>query len=96
MIIPLSHQQEVLDIIEDFYKNNDIGRVIWSCGLGKSLLSIFIIKKFKFKINLIGVPRTFLLSQFQDDILLIFPNRENILFVGGKDINSTTNDNDIK
>ena len=95
-INPLSHQQEVLDIIEDFYKNNDIGRVIWSCGLGKSLLSIFIMKKLKFKINLIGVPRTFLLSQFQDDILLIFPNKENILFVGGEYINSTTNNNDIE
>ena len=95
-IIPLSHQQEVLDMIENFFENNDIGKICWSCGLGKTLLAIFIIKKLNFKINLIGVPRTFLLSQFQDDILLIFPNRENILFVGGKDFKSTTNDNIIK
>jgi predicted helicase len=95
-VIPLPHQQEVLDMIENFYKNYNICRVCWSCGLGKTLLAIFIIKKLNFKINLIGVPRTFLLSQFQDDILLIFPNRENILFVGGKDFKSTTNDNIIK
>ena len=95
-VIPLTHQQEVLDVIDNFYINNNIGRICWSCGLGKTLLAIFIIKKLGFKINLIGVPRTFLLSQFQEDILLIFPNEENILFVGGKDFKSTTNDNIIK
>ena len=95
-IIPATHQLDVLNIIDDFYINNKIGKIIWSCGLGKTLLSIFIIQKLNFKINLIGVPRTFLLQQFQKEILLIFPNKNNILFVGGNEDNSTTNNNIIK
>jgi len=44
-IIPLSHQHEILNIITNFYTNNDKGKLIWPCGLGKTLLGIFCAKK---------------------------------------------------
>ena len=38
-IKPLQHQQDVLNKIKDYYENNDIGKLIWACGLGKSLMT---------------------------------------------------------
>jgi len=78
-IIPKPHQKDIIDIIDIFYSNNNIGNIIWTCGLGKSLLSIFIIQKLNFKKIIIGVPSCFLQHQFAKEILEIFPNKENIL-----------------
>jgi predicted helicase len=38
---PKEYQKEVIDRIEEFYQSRKIGKILWSCGLGKSLLSIF-------------------------------------------------------
>lgn len=54
-IKPNEHQIEVLNKIKDFYDVNDIGKICWSCGLGKALLSIFIVQKMNFKTVVIGV-----------------------------------------
>ena len=70
--------------------------MIWSCGLGKSLLSIFIVKKLNYKLVVIGVPSINLQKQMKEEIYKIFPKYENILYIGGindDNINSTT---DIK
>lgn len=96
---PNQHQQEILNLIENFYLNNDKGKLIWTCGLGKTLLSIFINKKLGFKSVIIGIPNKNLQNNFKDDILKIFPNKKNILFVGGdknKEIKTTTDKNEIK
>ncbi len=78
-ITPKIHQKEIIEIIDNFYLNNKIGNIIWTCGLGKSLLSIFIIKKLNYKKIIIGVPSCFLQHQFAKEILEIFPNKNNIL-----------------
>jgi hypothetical protein len=44
---PYYYQQEILDIIENFYAKNDIGIILWACGLGKALLGILIVQKLK-------------------------------------------------
>ena len=87
---PLSHQTHIIDMISDFYNINNIGKLIWSCGLGKTLLSIFIVQKLKFNKIIIGVPSKFLQKQFITEILKIYPNKDNILCVGGDYYNSTT------
>ena len=89
-IKPLQHQQDVLNKIKDYYENNDIGKLIWACGLGKSLMTLFIIKQMNFISNLICVPSITLQKQWKKTILSVFPNKENILLVGGNSINSTT------
>jgi len=96
---PNYQQQNILDNIDNFYQTNDIGKLIWACGLGKALLSILIVKKLHFKNIVIGVPSNYLQKQIKNEILKIFPNKNNILFVGGEKqdgIESTTSKNNIK
>jgi superfamily II DNA or RNA helicase len=97
---PLQHQFEVLRKIIEYYNNNDIGKIIWCCGLGKTLLSLFIIELMRFKTILYGVSSTNLQIQMADEILKLYPNSSNdILFVGGNDyldIKSTTDINIIE
>ena len=97
---PLQHQIEVLRKIIDYYNNYDIGKIIWCCGLGKTLLSLFIIELMRFKTILYGVSSTNLQIQVADEILKLYPNSsKDILFVGGNDyldIKSTTDINIIK
>lgn len=97
-IKPTPHQQDVLDRSVAFYQSNDIGKIIWACGLGKALLSILMVKLLKYKSIVFGVPSVSLQQQIVTEILKIFINKNNILFVGGDDyagIKSTTNKNDI-
>jgi len=97
---PLDHQKNILDKIDYYYSNNNIGKLIWSPGLGKTIMSLLIIKKLNFKKIIIGVPGKYLQKQFKDDIIKLFPNIDNILFIGGisekkdiKEINSFLNKN---
>lgn len=83
MITPNGHQQYILDIIEDFFNLYSIGKIVWACGLGKALLSILIVKLLEFKSVVIGVPGNNLQKQIKNEVLKIFPNKTNILFVGG-------------
>lgn len=95
-INPEDHQTEVLLKINDFYKNNDIGKIIWSCGLGKSLLSIFIVKLLHFKLVVFGVPSINLQRQMKEEIVKIFPDCENILYIGGICDDNVKSTNNIK
>lgn len=97
-ILPNLHQQHILNIIDEFFINNNIGKIVWACGLGKALLSILIVKLLNFKSVVIGVPSNCLQKQITTEVLKIFPNKNNILFIGGNendDIISTTDKNII-
>jgi len=98
-IKPNEQQQFVLDNIKNFYLNNNIGKILWACGLGKALLSVLIVNLLGFKSIVFGVPSKNLQKQIKNEILKIFPNKSNILFVGGDEsdgIKSTTGKNQIK
>ena len=90
-LLPLDYQQEILDIIYQFYQDNKIGKLLWACGLGKTLMSLFIIKHLNCKNILIGVPSILLQQEFKKEILRLFPNEDNILCIGGDEegINNT-------
>jgi predicted helicase len=94
-IIPNKQQKDVLVNIKDFYVNNDIGKILWSCGIGKTLLSILITQQLEFKRIIIGVSSNYLQEQFVKEILLIFNNKSNILLIGSYS-NATTNITKIK
>lgn len=83
MIEPNKHQQYILEIIEGFFNLYNTGKIVWACGLGKALLSILIVKLLEFKSVAIGVSSNNLQKQIKNEILKIFPNKTNILFVGG-------------
>ena len=98
-ISPNTQQLQILNIIQEFYNNNNIGYILWPCGLGKCLLSIFIIKKLNCKCVVFGVPSNFLQKQIKNEIIKLFPNKTNILYIGSNnndDIISTTDINIIK
>ncbi len=98
VIEPNNHQQYVLERIEEFYNFNNIGKIVWACGLGKALLCILIAQLLKFKSVVIGVPSNNLQKQIKNEILKIFPNKTNILFVGGDEtdgIKSSTDKTEI-
>ena len=90
-------QQEVLDKIENFYANNEISYILWACGLGKALLGILIVQKLNCKLVVIGVPSVYLQKQMKNEIMKIYNNHENILYIGGEteQIVSTTKEDDI-
>ena len=95
---PNLQQQYILGIIEKFFEQNNIGKLIWACGLGKALLTILIVKLMNYKSIIIGVPGKNLQNQMKKEILKLFPNKSNILFVGGDEndnIKSTTDKSKI-
>jgi predicted helicase len=97
-IIPYEYQRNIILKIKNFYKDNNIGKIIHACGLGKSLTSILIVQELNCKLVLIGVPSIYLQKQIKNEIIKIFKNGNNILYVGGdseNNINSTTNIDEI-
>ena len=99
---PYNYQQEILDKIEDFYAINNIYKLIWSCGLGKALLGILIVQKLNCKSVVIGVPSIYLQKQMKNEIMRIYNNHKNILYIGGDTeenenykIESTTKEDEI-
>jgi superfamily II DNA or RNA helicase len=84
-IIPREHQINVLLKINDFYKDNNIGKLIHACGLGKALLGILIVQKLKCNTVIIGVPSIYLQKQMRKEIMKIYNNHDNILYIGGED-----------
>ena len=95
-IKPEDHQTEVLLKIDEFYKSNDIAKLVHACGLGKSLLSIFIVKLLHFKLVVFGVPSINLQRQMTEEIMKIFPNYKNILYIGGTCDDNVKSTNNIK
>jgi predicted helicase len=72
IIKPKDYQIEILNKIDEFYDKNNIGKLLWACGLGKTIMSLFITKHLKFKKILIGVSSCYLQSQFSDEINKIY------------------------
>lgn len=62
------YQEDTLTKMLNYYKKYDIGKLLWSCGLGKTLMSLFFVKEMGYKKICIGVPSVFLQKQFRDEI----------------------------
>jgi superfamily II DNA or RNA helicase len=86
-IPPNQQQMDVLEIVGAKYLTTDKLKLYWACGLGKALLGILIVKHLGFKKVVIGVPSIYLQKQMINEIKRIFPNKDNILCVGGNETN---------
>ena len=75
-IKPFAYQKNFLVIIKEFYKNNNVARFCWSCGLGKALMSIFIVYEMNFSKVIICVPTIYLQNQMEKEILKIYPKKK--------------------
>jgi predicted helicase len=82
LITPKDYQLDVLNKIEEFYNENNIGKLLWFCGLGKSIMSLLIAKKLKFKKIIIGVSSCYLQLQFKEEVKLVFGNSAKIIIIG--------------
>jgi predicted helicase len=61
---PLPHQDKLIPIILDHYKNYDLGRLCIACGTGKTFLAFWVtIRELKLNKIFIVVPSLYLLSQ---------------------------------
>lgn len=85
---PYDFQRDVLQHIPLFFEKYNRLKLIWPCGLGKALFSIFVVKKMRFKTVLIGVPSIDLQKQMKKEILRIFPETDNILCIGSVETTS--------
>ena len=79
---PNEIQSNILENVELYYSNNNIGKLLAACGVGKTLASLFISKKLKSRTIIIGVPYTTLLEQWKGEISKLY-SANDILLVGG-------------
>jgi len=96
MVSPLLHQLDALEKAIKYFKTHDKGKLLWACGLGKTIFSLFLIKYLGCSNIMIGVPSVFLQNQFADEIKRVFPKLKHILCVGGDGPQSTTSDRKIR
>lgn len=55
-IMPRDYQFKVLHKLAEFYKQNNKAKLIWACGLGKTIMSLLIAERMNFYNVFIGVP----------------------------------------
>jgi superfamily II DNA or RNA helicase len=72
--IPRADQEEIINKSIEYYKNNDKGMLILTCGVGKTLISLWITQKLGSNHIIIGVPNLELLKQWENVIKIIFHN----------------------
>jgi predicted helicase len=79
---PNDMQSDIVKCGIEFYKANNRGKFNGACGIGKTLISLFISKGLGCKTILIGVPYTNLLYQWNEEIKKLYLKTD-ILIVGG-------------
>tara|TARA_B100000768_G_scaffold181553_1_gene205025 strand:- start:590 stop:2857 length:2268 start_codon:yes stop_codon:yes gene_type:complete len=80
-IVPRGIQQDILDL--NYFDKNNEGHLIIPCGVGKTILSLFLNNQIKSKKTIIGVPSLNLVGQFKNECLK-FTTSKNIICIGSK------------
>ena len=73
-LIPRKYQEEIITKSLNHFNENDKGLLVLTCGMGKTLLSLWIAQRLKASSILIGVPNNELLKQWKKEIKKIFDN----------------------
>jgi predicted helicase len=84
--IPRNYQETIIHKSNDYFQSNDKGLLILPCGVGKSLISLWIAQKMNAKTILIGVPNILLLKQWKKDVCELFPYVPHLIISGGVEI----------
>lgn len=71
---PRNYQEIIINNAVSYYKQNDKGMLIIPCGVGKTLISLWIAQKLNSNKILIGVPNKLLLKQWNEVINVLFQN----------------------
>ena len=76
-------QQIIIDKSYKYFQTNDKGMLILMCGVGKTLVSLWVTQKLNFSKIIIGVPNKLLVKQWSIEIKKIFLNSKYLLVKGG-------------
>lgn len=77
---PRDYQKEIIDLSADYLQNRNKGILVLTCGVGKTLIALWVAQKLASRTILIGVPNCLLLEQWAKYIRELFP-RKNLLLV---------------
>lgn len=92
-IISYTPREDQIEIIEksvDYFTDHDKGMLILICGVGKTLLSLWISQKMNSQTILIGVPNKLLLKQWKKMIKELFKGVPCLVVSGGVNIDTIT------
>ena len=81
-LTPRADQEIIIDKSNNYFQINKKGMLILMCGVGKTLISLWITQKLNFSKIIIGVPNKLLVKQWSIEIKKIFPTT-NFLLVKG-------------
>ena len=84
--IPRNDQTIIVNKSYEYFKVNEKGLLIIPCGVGKTLISLWITEKLNSNTILIGVPNKLLLKQWEEVICVLFQNIPYLIVSGGVDI----------
>jgi len=71
--IPREDQKVIVDNSVVYFNTYNKGILLLTCGVGKTLISLWISQKLNSKTILIGVPNTLLLKQWEQVVNVLFP-----------------------
>ena len=85
-----SDQIEIIDLSVKHFQTNDKGLLVLICGIGKTLISLWITQDLKANTILVGVPNKLLLVQWEKVIKQLFPAYPCLIVKGSVNIEEIT------
>ena len=79
---PRKYQEDIIKKSYDYFQLNKKGLLIIPCGVGKTLISLWITYKLNLSTVLIGVPNILLIKQWEEVICTLFNNVSYLLVYG--------------
>ena len=83
---PRNDQTIIIEKSVIHFKQYDKGMLVLMCGVGKTLISLWIAQELNSNTILIGVPNKLLLKQWEEIICVLFKNISYLIVSGGVDI----------
>jgi superfamily II DNA or RNA helicase len=85
---PRDYQEIIINKSYEYFQINEKGLLIIPCGVGKTLISLWITQELKSNTILIGVPNKLLLKQWEKVICVLFQSVPYLIVSGGVDTES--------
>ena len=83
---PYDYQSLIIDSSVQHFQTNDKGLLIIPCGVGKTLISLWITQKLNANKIIIGVPNLLLLNQWKEVMFHLFPSIQPLIISNGIDV----------
>jgi len=83
---PRDYQLIIIEKSVEYFQDSGKGLLIIPCGVGKTLISLWITQKLNSNTILIGVPNKLLLKQWEKVVNILFPNVPYLIVSGGVNI----------